>query len=89
MYSHYLTKHGKKRLRERVGIKIRATKRHMKSVLLFGEVLINTIENSIYVYYNSFRYVFKRDNFFNLILITVVREACDYRRVNKKSVFLY
>lgn len=72
-----ITKHAKKRIKERLGIPKRGFQRLIKSVITLGTFLdISKIEKNVfYVFHNKYRYIFAKDERLNLQLITVVHDS--------------
>ena len=72
-----ITKHAKKRIRERLGIPKRGFQRLVKSVITLGTFLdVSKIEKNIFfVFHNNYRYIFAKDERLNLKLITVVPDT--------------
>jgi len=67
-----ITKHANKRLKQRLGLKKKAKKRHIDKVLQQGILLYKEIENHIlYVWYDYRQYIFEEQKGLNAILITV------------------
>jgi len=67
-----ITKHATKRLKQRLGLKKKAQKRHVDKVLKKGLLLYSEIKNHIlYVWYDYRQYIFEEQKGLNVILITV------------------
>jgi len=65
-----ITKHGKKRIKERIGIPKRAQRRHIEKVLRNGLFHSRKDMQEFRVIYQSFLYLFKLDQLFQPRLIT-------------------
>ena len=65
-----VSKHAKKRLKERTGLPKRAHLRHVKSVLQYGKLMTNSTADKLKMTYNSFLYIFARLKDNQLILVT-------------------
>lgn len=68
-----LTKHGKKRVRERVGLPKRAHLRHIKTVLSKGTLFSRTGYKQFLVAYQGFLYIFGLTARLEPILITTYK----------------
>jgi|GEM_PF-3309582 len=70
-----VSKHGKTRLKERLGLAKRAIDRHLKKVVLKGETFFKASnkKNIFYIKYYKALYIFARENM-NIILVTVLSE---------------
>lgn len=72
MQTAIITKHGKKRLKQREGLSKRAQLRHIHKVLKNGVYEYrNKKKNIFYMVHNSMRYVFGLTNSFTPVFITV------------------
>jgi len=65
-----ITKHGYKRVKERVGLPKRAHFRHIKSVLLKGELCSREGLNKFEMIYHGFLYIFALTATLEPILLT-------------------
>jgi len=68
-----LTKHGKQRIKERLGLPKRAHERHIKSVLSKGALYSREGWKKFQVVYQGFLYVFVLEHKLNPILITTYK----------------
>jgi hypothetical protein len=67
-----ISKHGKKRLKQRRGLPKRVHSRHIQKVLTSGKYeYINKEKNIFYMLYNSMQYVFGLTDRLTPVLITV------------------
>ena len=69
-----LTKHGRQRIKERLGLPKRAHIKHIKRVLDEGVVFINRGYEELKVVYNGFLYVFSFTDKLEPIFVTAFRE---------------
>ncbi len=65
-----ITKHGNKRIKERVGLPKRAHSRHIKQVLKKGILHSRKGYEKFKIIYNGFLYIFALDNGLQPILVT-------------------
>ena len=72
-YEMILTKHGKQRIKERLGLPKRAHERHVKSVLSKGVLYSREGWKKFQVVYQGFLYVFVLEYELNPILITTYK----------------
>ena len=80
----YITKHGRKRLRERLGLKKKAHARHIQKVLENGLIEYKDMEkNILYIWYNYHKYIF--DNYRGLITV-FPRDEKHYIANNKNYI---
>jgi len=68
-----LTKHGKQRIKERLGLPKRAHKRHIKTVLTEGILYSKEGWKKFQMIYQGFLYVFAMGQELNPILITTYK----------------
>lgn len=69
-----LTKHGKKRIKIRIGLPKRAHLRHVKMVLSKGKLYSRIGYEEFQVLYQGFLYIFKLNKILEPILITTYRK---------------
>ncbi len=70
--NRYTTRHGRKRLRQRLGLKKKAHARHIQKVLRDGLVEYRDMEKKIlYVWYDCHKYIFSNYKNLEARLITV------------------
>lgn len=75
-----ITKHGKKRLKGRLGLAKRAHLRHVKSVLKTGTYLYrDKCKNVFFMQCNGFEYVFDITNRYVPILVTVYNKKMPFK----------
>ncbi len=53
-----ISRHGSKRIKERIGLPKRAHLRHVQTVLQYGEVVTNKTVNGFKMMHNGFLYIF-------------------------------
>jgi hypothetical protein len=72
-----ITKHAKKRIKERLGIPKRGFERLLKKVIYFGTFLnVSKVKKDIFfMFYNKCTYIFHRDIRLNLRLITMFTDC--------------
>lgn len=73
MLGFYLSRHGKKRLKQRVGIKKAKAYSHLLKVLYQNEILLLMKKKEIFIFYHGYKYIFKPDVHLNIWFITVMR----------------
>ena len=82
----YTTKHGRKRLRQRLGLKRKAHARHIQKVLANGLVEYRDIEKKVlYVWYDYHKYIFANYKKLEARLITVFPRDEKQYIVNSKN----
>ncbi len=69
-----VTKHGKKRIKERLGLPKRAQKRHLQTVISKGILYSRERWEKFQIVYQGFLYVFALDKELEPILVTTYRE---------------
>jgi hypothetical protein len=69
-----VTKHGKKRIKERLGLPKRAHLKHIKKVLENGVVYIKRGYKELQVIYNGFLYIFAYSDKREYIFVTTFRD---------------
>jgi len=74
-----LTKHGKKRIKQRVGLPKRAHKRHKEKVLQQGRYLSREGWEKFKMVYHGFLYVFAISNDLEPILVTAYPQESQKR----------
>lgn len=75
-----LTKHGKQRMKERLGLPKRAHERHVKTVLSKGVLYSREGWKKFQVMYQGFLYVFALEYELNPILITTYKIEREIKR---------
>jgi hypothetical protein len=74
-----ISKHAKKRLKQRLGLKRKSHIRHIQKVLEKGILQYRDIEeNILYIWYDYRRYIFEDLNGLEAILITVFPKEKNY-----------
>ncbi len=69
-----VTKHGKKRIKERLGLPKRAHERHLQAVISKGILYSREKLEKFQIVYQGFLYVFALDKKLEPILVTTYRE---------------
>jgi len=65
-----ISRHGSKRIKERVGLPKRAHLRHIQSVLNHGNIVTKKTSDGFKMIYNGFLYIFALSNTYEPILVT-------------------
>lgn len=76
-----ITKHGKKRIKERVGLPKRAHTRHIESVLHKGKLISRIGFEKFQMAYHGFFYIFALSPTFEPVLVTTFT-ATDLAEIN-------
>ena len=69
-----VSRHGSKRIKERVGLPKRAHLRHVQSVLKYGDVVTNKTSEGFKMIYHGFLYIFASSKVSGPILVTTYEE---------------
>lgn len=73
-----VSKHGSKRIKERVGLPKRAHLRHIQTVLEYGELVTNKTANGFKMMHNGFLYIFANLQNNEPILVTTYEPNNSY-----------
>ena len=68
-----ISRHGSKRIKERVGLPKRAHLRHVQTVLQYGELVTNKTVDGFKMMHNGFLYIFANSQNDEPILVTTYK----------------
>ena len=82
-----ITKHGYKRIKERLGLPKRAHLRHIKGVLENGSLLTAKNSKEFKIIYQGFLYIFSTSSKLEPVLITAYRQPVNYDFLVEYSMY--
>ena len=84
-----ISKHGSKRIKQRIGLPKRAHLRHIQQVLKFGQKVTKTTQDGFKIIHNGFLYIFAHLDNNDPILVTTYEEPNDCTKLANVRTNIY